>query len=54
VCSSEFYLVDCIEVCRPNPPQAAPAARQPEPEPPVDDPDDPGFQPEDAVEFENS
>jgi hypothetical protein len=46
--------VACIRIRQPRrPPQAAPVAKQPEPEPPVDDPDDPGFQPEDAVEFEN-
>jgi hypothetical protein len=49
-------MVDCIRVRPPRPPQppqAAPVPRRPESEPPVDDPDDPGFQPEDAVEFEN-
>jgi hypothetical protein len=50
--------VDCIRVRQPKPahakpPAAAPVAKQPEPEPPIDDPDDPGFQAEDAVEFEN-
>jgi hypothetical protein len=45
--------VNCIRIRQPRPPQAAPVAKQPEPEPPVDDPDDPGFQAEDAVEYEN-
>jgi hypothetical protein len=40
--------VNCIRIRGPRPPQAAPVAK---PEPPVDDPDDPGFQPEDALEF---
>jgi hypothetical protein len=46
--------VDCIRVRRPKPPQATPVARQVKPEaPPADEDGDPGFQAEDAVEFED-
>jgi hypothetical protein len=43
--------VDCIRVRQPKPP---PLAKKPEPEePPPDQDGDPGFQSEDAVEFED-
>jgi hypothetical protein len=46
--------VDCIRVRRPKPPHATPMAKQPEPEePPADEDGDPGFQAEDAVEYED-
>jgi hypothetical protein len=45
--------VDCIRVRRPKPPQATPVAKQSEPKPPADEDGDPGFQAEDAVEFED-
>ena len=46
-------MVDCIKVRRPKPPQATPVVKQPEPEPPADEDGDPGFQAEDAVEYED-
>jgi hypothetical protein len=46
--------VDCIRVRRPKPPQATPVAKQPEPKPPADEVGDPGFQAEDADEFEDN
>jgi hypothetical protein len=46
-------VVDCIMVRRPKPPQSTPVSRQPQPEElPVDEDGDPGFQAEDAVEFD--